>query len=285
MELWAVTLLLDRPARVDAGKIKVAVAAVFGDEVAAAGFAPVQTGPVTKHDFPAKDYFLSVESVLRLYPTIDAIRSGEGEPLDPEVKEAFGNHRCFLAISVIPSPRAKKEDLYALMGKLAARFLDDTCVCVYCRGPGVYLKPADDVTQAMRGEGPKSMYDLFVDRRAIGVPKGEPAMEAAMAEAKRRWPEYLQIWKSRPEPSEFMIKARFETDGHVEFMWIKVASIDDDLITGILGNTPHFAKHLREGQAHTVSSADVVDWAYAFAGKGDGWFTEPRMRALVTTPK
>jgi uncharacterized protein YegJ (DUF2314 family) len=279
IKLWAVTLLTSKVPDLKLEQVRAVVAGVLGEEVAAKLRPPVESGPVRKFDVPTDKFFLSIEQVRRPYPEFDAIMIMDQKILDKDVLAAFGEHCCFIAVEVLPLPDSPRDELYTMLGKVAAALMDDSVVCVHCRDADVYVKPDDEVRAVLRGEGPKHVLDYFMDRRTFAAPKDQ--MQAGMAEARRRLPEFLDAWKASDAKAMFLAKAKFETNGMAEYMWLTVSDVQDETVTGKLGNKPLHAKHLREGQSVTVPLGLVADWAYVSKGKRAGGFTDPMVRAAV----
>lgn len=281
VQIWAITLLVTGVPELTLERVRGAIGRVLGEDVAARVGEPVRSGPVTKFDAPTDKYLLSVEAVKRPYPELDAIELMPLKILDPAVFAAFGEHRAFIAIEMIPLPRATRGEAYSVLGRLAAEFLDDTVVCVHCRSADVYLKAGDEVARVLRGAGAKPVLDFFMDRRVMGVPPEDAAMKAGIEEARRRLPEFLEVWRTQRKAGTFLVKARFETNGSVEYMWLVPTAITDTSVTGALENRPMHAVQWREGDTLTVPMDTVADWAYAVPGRADGGFTDPMIRAVM----
>jgi uncharacterized protein YegJ (DUF2314 family) len=282
IKLWAITLLCSEVPTVTLAEVKAAVAHVLSEDVAAKFEDAIRSGPITKFDAPTDKFMLSIDVAVRPYWELHAIPFMDQKILDPEILKAFGEHRAFIAIQMIPRPDMPRDNLYNVLGKIAAQFLHKNVVCVHCRDADVYQKAGDEVAQVLRGEHEKPVLDFFQDRRSFATPRGDSTMQAAMDEARRRLPEFLEAWRTRNGNGMFLVKSRFETGPNREFMWIAVSDIAGEQVTGALGNQPLFAKHLREGQQVNVTLESVVDWAYCIGpGKSGGGFTDPMIRAAV----
>jgi uncharacterized protein YegJ (DUF2314 family) len=112
--------------------------------------------------------------------------------------------------------------------------------------------------------------------RLILVDDADQEMAAAVAEAKRRWPEFLAAWKDRTPQGRFDVKASFADapGGEAELMWVGVQSLDGDAVRGILKNQPHNLKTIKSGDVVTVPAAQVVDFAFTDRGQTAGGFTD-----------
>ncbi len=86
--------------------------------------------------------------------------------------------------------------------------------------------------------------------------------DLVIAEARRRWPEFVAIFKNRqPDDERFIVKAPFTgEDGKVEHMWLQVFGLEPEYVHGHLVNHPmHTTKH-KQGSQVEVPVAEVSDW-------------------------
>ena len=103
-------------------------------------------------------------------------------------------------------------------------------------------------------------------------------MKEAIAEARRRWPEFVGAFVGRKMGHHFAIKRGFASGkekDHQEFMWVQVTDIREDRIVGVLDNAPVYVKGVKAGDRVVSQATEVIDWIY----KGDedlvGNFTGP----------
>lgn len=275
IQMWAITLLVNKAPELTREKVKEAVGAVLGPDVAAKVSDGGKFAALQKFEVGTDAYFLSVDAARGPYCELWAI---DFMPIiigDVTALRAFGKHNSFVSVSVMAKDPTTRAEMYANLGKIAAHFLDSTVVCVHCRDGDVYLEAGDDVARVLRGEDPQGVLEFFQDRRLTLVKRGDPAMQAGMDEARRRLPEFLEVWRAHEGKGAFTVKARFETCGVGEYMWIVLKSVDGESMSGELASRPRLAKDLHEGQMVTVPMSAVMDWAYGVPGKGDGPFTDP----------
>lgn len=110
----------------------------------------------------------------------------------------------------------------------------------------------------------------------IGVPDGD-VIENAIAEARRRWPEFVAIFKKRePDDERFIVKAPFiGEDGQVEHMWLQVFGLEPEYVHGHLVNHPMHTKKLQRASQVEVAVAELSDWVCPDAeGNPLGNFTQ-----------
>ena len=64
-------------------------------------------------------------------------------------------------------------------------------------------------------------------------------------------------------------------------MWVKVANINGNAISGTLVDTPSYVKTVKEGQSVGVQVADTDDWMYHKAdGTEAGGFTDKVLQQI-----
>jgi uncharacterized protein YegJ (DUF2314 family) len=99
-------------------------------------------------------------------------------------------------------------------------------------------------------------------------------MLAAVAEARARFPEFVAAFEGRDGDEEqvFSVKAPFGVEDEVEFMWLQVTGIENDVVYGVLGNEPARGK-LKLGDRVRTSVAQINDWVYLRNDEMIGGFT------------
>ncbi len=89
-----------------------------------------------------------------------------------------------------------------------------------------------------------------------------------------------------PYNERLIVKAKFSNDdGRVEWMWVDVVTIKDDVLSGTLQNTPDFVTSVRLGQKVNVRLADIGDYLYQQRdGSSEGGYTEAIMKKRGLLP-
>ncbi|OJY20610.1 MAG: hypothetical protein BGO98_04795 [Myxococcales bacterium 68-20] len=109
----------------------------------------------------------------------------------------------------------------------------------------------------------------------VSVSDTDPELNAAIAEAKRRWPEFVTAF-NEGTGERFSAKYPFpKSTGSVEHVWLSVTTINADQVTGTLDNDPVGDIGHKRGETVTVPSKDISDWLYSVSGKNEmvGGFT------------
>jgi uncharacterized protein YegJ (DUF2314 family) len=114
------------------------------------------------------------------------------------------------------------------------------------------------------------------EETVVQVDEDDPRMGAAVAEAKKRLPEFVGAFTKAKDGYQFSVKAPFSDPGNddeSEFMWVHVCRVDFDAVHGTLLNDPEFVKRYKYDDVVRVPMERIVDWVYSDGEKSTGDFT------------
>jgi uncharacterized protein YegJ (DUF2314 family) len=196
----------------------------------------------------------------------------------PELRaqQAIAQHQAWISVDLLHwmAEEDDRREAYRLIGRLLAELADENCLAVLDPGEGRIFVYDPDTERKLRSDNPLlELQDMYYAPIAT-IDGDDEQMKAAVAEAQRRWPEFIAAFEERDEEdSEFLIKAPFSHNDSTEFMWVKVTGIENQVVYGQLGNEPANIPHLHEGNLVRVNEADVNDWMCVLRGKPVGGFT------------
>jgi uncharacterized protein YegJ (DUF2314 family) len=171
------------------------------------------------------------------------------------------------------TPAEDIQDWYRYLGKLCAELLDDDCLAVYLPDSDRLFEC--DATTAARlraGDVPAALDDGR-QSPVIHIPDDDPRMVAAVAEARRRWPEFVAAFETQTGRN-FSAKIPITREGHTEFIWLDVTALEHNIVYGALGNEPMNLPGLKLGSRVKAKVQKVNDWCYMdHAGDLIGGFT------------
>ena len=192
---------------------------------------------------------------------------------DPHVARAVRKHQAWLSVDLVSwmdegEPRFEAVD--RLIGQLLAELADEEdCLAVIDLIEGQIYPFDSKTTDKLLAKNPREALsrDYFL------VPEDDAEMQRAVAQAKRRWPEFVTAFEQRDDTEHFNVKAKFAQNGAVEYIWVAVTAIEADIIYGELGNEPvHVGGKL--GDRVRVPLDDLSDWLHVSAkGVRSGGFT------------
>jgi uncharacterized protein YegJ (DUF2314 family) len=217
-----------------------------------------------------------LSSVHKPYCPVENLDQALAEFPEMRQKKIIREHRAFLAIDLLyPENPTKtmKQECYRRMCLLAADFVDDNCMGIYLPEIG-HMRPFDaDVISALRSDKPLEEIQKWGEGPVMMIEEDDPRLMGLVAEARRRWPEFVQAFQRQHPNQSFSVKALFTDGDHGEWMWIVVSSINGEMIEGTLGNEPVEVKNIREGDRVKVRASEIGDWGYRDGNQLVGCFT------------
>lgn len=117
---------------------------------------------------------------------------------------------------------------------------------------------------------------LMIPPRQVGIKRTtepSPALRQAIAEAKRRLPEFTRALQSAKPGDQFAIRARFTTPVGNEYLWLKDPIPSPKGFIGLIDQAPAFLKTKKQGDLALVPRADIVDWLAKTDSGTTGGFT------------
>jgi uncharacterized protein YegJ (DUF2314 family) len=196
-------------------------------------------------------YFTDMEE------TLDGIRDGR-------LRDAVATHTAWLSVDLVhwAGGDAERDEAYAMIGKIISALAGpDVCAVL---SPELERCNEFDAShiERLRGGRPLEIFDEPTRAPVLDVQEGDPAMKAAIAEARRRLPEFEALFTRRTaaEDKPYIIKAPFTSGDDKEFIWVTVKAIADGTFTGHLLNQPLRLAGLEEGQEVIVDRDEIIDW-------------------------
>ncbi len=177
--------------------------------------------------------------------------------------EIIRDHSAWLAVDLMQVSDVKidQDEAYRLIGKAVAMLADDDVMAILCPQHHFFNLWSPELEKMLCGDSPLDALKEEIKAPVIGVPDGD-TIENAIAEARRRWPEFVTIFKKRETADErFIVKAPFTgDDGQVEHMWLQVFGLEPEYVHGHLVNHPMHTTKLQRGSQVEVAVAELSDW-------------------------
>ncbi|HEY1082708.1 MAG TPA: DUF2314 domain-containing protein, partial [Prosthecobacter sp.] len=179
------------------------------------------------------------------------------------VVEVISTHQSWLSLDFIRSSNDQlpEQAAYQLIGKAIAALADDETLALMAPGYRYFNFWSSNLEEQLTGPDPLSVFREEVKAPVIGVPDGD-SIEQAIAEARRRWPEFVSAFQGRqPDDKRFIVKAPFTSeDGDTEHMWLEVFGLEPEYVHGHLINEPFHNKKLKKGSQVEVPVSEISDW-------------------------
>lgn len=210
-------------------------------------------------------------------PYFDDSAAVAEEMKDLRIRNAVAVHQAWTAVDAIkPDPsEADQVAAYRFVGRLLAELADGNVLAVVDPAAQQVFAYDPETERKLRSDDPRAELRKAYFVPVIQISDKDPAMIAAVEEARRRWPEFVAAFEQRllDVKAPFTIKAPIGPEGSEEFMWIDVTGIEADTIYGNLGNEPATIPHLKLGDRVRVPVAKLNDWLCLINGEPCGGFT------------
>ena len=194
--------------------------------------------------------------------------------IDFKAREAFREHKAWIAVDLLWEERPERlPEVYGQLGKLIAELAGEDCTALYCPATKKIVPYDDWIAEQLRGADVLEVFHRLLRVPVVSITDDDPAMEAAVEEARRRWPEFVAAFDKRRPEQNFAVRARFSDGQNTETMWAAVTELEDDVvILGTLENEPVNVK-MKYGSRVRVSSRELNDWIISGRDGLKGGFT------------
>lgn len=189
----------------------------------------------------------------------DAIR-------DKRLRNAVENHRAWLSVDLMDDATDpdRTHEAYDVIGKILASLAGPDCLAIYCPEMQRCNEFDFSLIETLSDGDPLRLFDEPTFEPIIEISDSDPRMAAAVDEAVSRWPEFVEAYRNRSEEDSerFIVKAEFREGKRCEYMWVTVASIDEDGVRGTLMNDPHELLDIHRGADVHIELDRLNDWIY-----------------------
>jgi len=212
-------------------------------------------------------------------PYFDHPQKVAAEMRELRLREVVVQHRAWLSVEFVETPhREEATKIYQLIGRLISELCDSDCLAVLAPATGAINVYDDEIREGLCHKDPAELLNNFIHAPVVTISPADPRMRQAVAEAKKRWPEFVSAFERRSADQHFSIRAPFGDGQHTEFMWVGVTAIENDMIYGKLGNEPLHVRGMNAGETVKVRLPDMNDWMFTEGKAMRGGFTIEAIR-------
>lgn len=193
------------------------------------------------------------------YPATPRLLQQVGRHGDARVKELWDHQAGWWAVEA-PGPDRLKA--FQVVGKLMAQ-LGSTDVGLIFDPESNQVQAYDSsVVKLLQGEDPRQATTVATLETVRNQAGRDPAMEAAIAEARAHFPDFRKRVEAGAEGEFFYIKMAFPVKGKnaSELMWVEVTRLQGDKIEGTLSNDPVEDTGYKYGDPVAATVDQVEDW-------------------------
>jgi len=274
--LISIVLLLMQPRQLNSAMLRKIAAQALGVEFAGENDNDKESAPFLVGREPAfimrmNGSFFLINSFSFHYAA-DPEKEG-AKITELRLRKAMTDHRAWLSVDLLRLDENAAEDAaYRVIGKLISALAGKDTLAVYAPQTSRLVPYDDELKAKLAGDNP--LTDLaFVPVPVTEVADSDPDMAAAVAEARRRWPEFIAAFNNRKPGQNFAAKRAFSDGRNTEYMWISVERVEHDVAYGVVNNDPVNLRGVRCGDDAEVRLEELNDWMYADGDEMVGGFT------------
>jgi uncharacterized protein YegJ (DUF2314 family) len=190
------------------------------------------------------------------------------------LRKAVAEHRAWVSADLLGEYEGEAlEKGLGIIGRLAAALADNRCLALYLPHADRLVPYDPELLSKLREPNPMQALGWEMSP-VVSISGDDPAMKGAVAEARERWPEFVEAFRSpKPGQEHFAVKLPITDGKNTEFIWVSVASIEGDEILGDLANQPVDLRFMKEGDRVRGKLEDLNDWAWLEGEEMVGGFT------------
>jgi uncharacterized protein YegJ (DUF2314 family) len=198
-------------------------------------------------------------------PYVENVEEVASQIADMRLSSLFRNHRAWISVDATgithDSPDSEIREAYRLCGWLMSKLVDANTLALLIPDQERIYPSGEKLEELLKGPDPFAAVTEESYAPVVEVDGDDPRMQAAVEEARRRWPEFVAAFEARG-PAAFSVKSPITARGNTEFIWIEVTAIENDTIYGTLANDPMDLGSLRLGSRVKTTAAELNDWLF-----------------------
>lgn len=196
---------------------------------------------------------------------------------DLRLRELFAEHKAWISCDAMGVESfddiEEVRSWYQLLGPLLAELVDDNCLAIFLPQTNQLFANMDATLEILKSDDPLASLQEDAPVPVIQISDDDPRMQAAVKEARDRWPEFLAAFE-QDAGEKFGVKAPITVGGNTEFIWLEVGAVENGVIYGRLANEPINLGKLQIGSQVKATVEKLNDWAFIDRkGQPQGLFT------------
>jgi uncharacterized protein YegJ (DUF2314 family) len=203
---------------------------------------------------------------------------------DPDLRRIIAEHGAWVAVDLVGDAEGRTvRQAYQHIGQFIAELIDDDCLAIFAPGFDWLGAIEAGVQEKLRSSDPLSAIRDAARASIVQIAADELQQSAAVAEARRRWPEFVAAFERRRDDQTFAVRAPFHVGQDVKFMWMLVTGLENDTIYGVFDNDARNVKPFRAGDRVRVPVAELNDWLYLDGDEIVGGFSHQHSNEATGT--
>jgi hypothetical protein len=140
--------------------------------------------------------------------------------MDGRLRKAILAHTAWISVDAMGVEDVdSKAAAYRDIGKMIAQLAGPDCLAVYCPELERCNEYDEQLLETLRSDDPLSLFDEPTFAPVLGVHADDQKMIEAVAEARRRWPVFVDAFRDNiDKKTPYLVKAEFKQGDNSEFM-------------------------------------------------------------------
>lgn len=198
-------------------------------------------------------------------PYVEDVESVASQITDIRLSGLFSRHKAWMscdATGITPeTPDAEIREAYRLCGWLMSKLVDSNTLALLIPDQERIYPSGEKLEELLKSDDPFAAVTEENYAPVVAVDGDDPRMQAAVEEARRRWPEFVAAFEEHG-PGQCSVKCPITAAGNTEFIWLEVTAIENETIYGTLANDPMDLGALKLGSRVKASAGELNDWIY-----------------------
>jgi uncharacterized protein YegJ (DUF2314 family) len=193
---------------------------------------------------------------------------------DLRIRRVLEENRGWIAVDLVrrTGEEIDPSEHYPRLARLIAELAGPDCQAIYQPAEGHFNHWDESLEAKLRDGDLTGVFDEITSPAVVEVSDEDPRMIEASRQARARWDEFVQAFRSG-NASSCAVKAPVRSGDRTEFIWVTVDAITDQEIRGRLGNDPVDLGDLRLDSEVSVPVDSVEDWVFMRDDQPTGLFS------------
>jgi len=206
-------------------------------------------------------------------PYVDDVEEVASQISELRLRSLFSEHQAWIAVDIMGNMDTLKS--WQIIGKLLAELAGPDCLALYSPTTERMVPYTEELLDDLRSTDPKAAFANLGYSPVVSGKDVEEELQQTVQEARTAWADFVKAFEAQePGSDDFAVKFAFETpDGGNEYLWVKVQSLGEEIVTGTISNEPLYIPTLKFGSYVEKPVSELQDWMYSKSGDLVGCFS------------
>lgn len=207
-------------------------------------------------------------------PYFDDVEGAAQSTGEARTRKAIQEHQAWLSVDCVSAfPKGvEQRQMYPQIARLIAELGGPDVLAILRPETGQFNLWDEELETVLRSPEAMREWATPVKLPVINVEDDDPRMKAAVDEARSRWPEFVEAFRTK-DCEHYAIKTPLKDGDNIEHIWVEVDGIETQYVHGTLGNDPVDLPNYKLGDRVEIPVAEIEDWCFMRNNQPSGLFT------------